>query len=692
MNIKNLTTESAVRGLLLAFAFFLPILYDLAVPEVSGDIRWTATHLVAGLGALAIVLKLLVAGWPKDKAPARTPWPQTPWIYPLAVGLCFWAAISLVDSMNIYRGIMMIKALYSQMLLIAVAAYVWNGSFARRLTWALVLPVAFAAPLGMAQFFAYSDTAFTHVVGNWWPHPGFIIDQLLGYYQQSAIPGSSFANKNLAGSWTAMMLPLIMYLLVTSKTWRGRGVASVLLALGTLFLLYARARASWVALLFSCMVMVGVMLAVPVWRKEVLNRFAPRQWGWLLPTILLVAFAGGALSPVKGAHSVGASVADNASALLNPTFDDVGGRVAYNLNSIAITADHWFNGVGLGAFHAVYPAYYNAIIVTPKNSYNVLARPQRTHTDLMESFDEMGIPGGLLYTGVFLWGILAAWGMRRPAAVAKVGTWPLFAGWSLLTICVNALMDFPMQLPTAPAVCVMLMGGLVWHQRQVAASNTGVRLKYLTGYRAGRPVLLAWLAVLLVANYAAIMDSWYYRQGNIQLKAAMIRIFSGMNDDITLQMVEAANKIYPYDARIHEHMAVVYANYSGQIPLSLETRIAKVEDELREDPWGPNHLINVSGLYLQLAEMNLMQGHPEVAAKALARAAELYRRLLVVADFSHYTYGVGGMIELLQGHADKAVPLFGRALAIQPDYEPAKQGLARAEKMLSTTAPVSPAP
>ncbi|HEX2858905.1 MAG TPA: tetratricopeptide repeat protein [Alphaproteobacteria bacterium] len=682
MNIKNLTTESAVRGLLLAFAFVLPILYDLAVPEVSGDIRWTATHLVAGLGALAITLKLLVNGWPKEKAAARTPW-----IYPLAVGLCIWAAVSLVDSMNIYRGIMMFKALYAQMLLIAVAAYVWNGTFARRLTWALVLPVAFAAPLGMAQFFAYSDTAMAAAIGNWWPHPGFIIDQLLGYYQQSAIPGSSFANKNLAGSWTGMMLPLIMYLLVTSKTWRGRGVASVLLALGSLFLLYARARASWVALLFSCLVMVGLMLVVPVWRKEIFARFAPRQWLWLLPAVVLVAFAGGAISPVKGAHSVGASVADNASALLNPTFDDVGGRVAYNLNSIAITADHWFNGVGLGAFHAIYPAYYNAIIVTPKNSYNVLARPQRTHTDLMEAFDEMGVPGGILYASVFIWGIVAAWGMRRPAAVAKVGLWPLFAGWSLLTICVNALMDFPMQLPTAPAVCVMLMGGLVWHQRQLGTA--GFKLKHVTGYRAPRPVLLAWLAVLLVANYAAMWDSWYYRQANIQLKAAMIRIFSGVNDDITLQMVENANRIYPYDARIHEHMAVVYANYTGQIPLSLETRIAKVEEELKEDPWGPNHLINVSGLYLQLAEMNAMQGHPEVAVKALARASELYRRLLVSADFSHYTYGVGGMIALLQGNAAQAVPLFGRALAIEPGYEPAKQGLARAEKILSATAPAA---
>jgi hypothetical protein len=61
--------------------------------------------------------------------------------------------------------------------------------------------------------------------------------------------------------------------------------------------------------------------------------------------------------------------------------------------------------------------------------------------------------------------------------------------------------------------------------------------------------------------------------------------------------------------------------------------------------------------------------------------------LLRVADFSHYTYGVGGMLELLSGHPREARPLFERALAIEPSYSPAKQGLARAQAMLSGTAP-----
>jgi hypothetical protein len=705
---KKLTVESAVRGVLLAYAFLLPILYDLSVPEVSGDIRWTATHLVAGLGALALLIQALIQG--KKAKPVE----RMPWIYVFAVGLAFWAAISVIGSIDPYRCILMIKALYGQLLLMVVAAAVWNRNFTRRLMWALALPVAFASILGICQFFALSDTdvmnslsrnglgfmqplydalgwltSWAQYICNGWPKSGGFVNQIVGYYQQSAVPGSSFANKNLAGSWTGMMLPLVMWLVVTSKTWRGRSVASILLALGTLFLLYSRARASWVALLASTLFMAGLFIINTPWRRDMLKAFPPRQWVWLLPTVLLVSGYGGALSPVQ-AHSVGESVIENASKLVNPTFDDVGGRVAYNLNSLAIVRDHWFKGVGIGAFYAIYPAYYNAVIQTPKNSYNVLARPQRSHTDLMEAFDEMGIPGGLFYVMVFGWGLLAAWGLRKQTALSKVGEWPLFAGWSLLTIYINALMDFPMQLPTAPAVCMLLLGGLVWHQRQVFA-NAGANIKgwlpTFSRLAATRGAVLATIAVMALANAVAIWDSYYYREANQILKLAMVRIFSGVNDDQTLQLVEEANRIYPYDPRIHEHMAVVYANYTGKLPLSLEQRIAKVEWELEEDPWGANHLINLAGLYLQLAEIAQQQGHPEIAVKALARTDVLYHRLLRVADFSHYTYGVGGMLELLSGHPREARPLFERALAIEPSYSPAKQGLARAQAMLSGTAP-----
>jgi O-antigen ligase len=683
--LKNLTPESVVRGLLLVFAFSLPLLYDLAVPEVAGDIRWTATHLVAGVAALILVLAALWRG----RSPKLAE--HTPWIYIFSVGLAVWAAVSLIDSINIYRGIMMIKAIYAQLLLIPVAAAVWKPGFSRRLMWALALPVAFTSWLGICQFFGLSDTQVAgwltgHHLGmlaGLYPAPGGPVDLATGYYQQSAVPGSTFANKNLAGSWTAMMLPLIAYLLATGKRPGGKAVASLLLAIGMLFLVYSRARASWVALLAGILVTGAVTLLTPAWRRHAWATFGPRQWLWLLPTVLLLAWGSGAISPVTGAHSIGESVADNAEKLANPTYDDVGGRVAYNLNSLAIVRDYWFNGVGLGAFHEIYPPYYNALVVTPKNSYNVLARPQRSHSDLVQAFDEMGIPGGLFYVAVFLWGVWAAWRLRAPGAVARVGIWPLFAGWSLVTVGINALMDFPMQLPTAPADAVLLLGGLLWHRRQVT-SAIGPRLPVLSGRKLGRVELGLAALVLVAAQAVACCDSYYYRQANIVLKAAMIRIFSNVNDDTTLQLIEQANAIYPYDPRIHEHMAVVYANYSGKLPLSLEQRIGKVEWELKEDPWGANHMINLAGLYLQLAQNNAAD-HPDVASSALNKANQLYYRLLKVADFSHYTYGVGGMVQLLAGHPRLAVPLFERALAIEPTYQPAQLGLQRAQELISAS-------
>jgi hypothetical protein len=212
------------------------------------------------------------------------------------------------------------------------------------------------------------------------------------------------------------------------------------------------------------------------------------------------------------------------------SWNEVGGRLAYNLNSVAIVRDNPINGVGLGNFFGIWPAYHDAFVPTPDNSYNVMARPQRTHTDLMQAFTEMGIPGGILYAMLFVLGMVAAFrlaGARAGALSGKVlgaglgltllvvmlflhvrnfvplgGVWlvvlpgalgsltvglsawalrdawqlhcanrksptpaatdeqlmGLAAGLGVVTICINALMDFPMQLPTAPAATMMLLG------------------------------------------------------------------------------------------------------------------------------------------------------------------------------------------------------------------------------------------
>jgi tetratricopeptide (TPR) repeat protein len=168
----------------------------------------------------------------------------------------------------------------------------------------------------------------------------------------------------------------------------------------------------------------------------------------------------------------------------------------------------------------------------------------------------------------------------------------------------------------------------------------------------------------------------------------MVRIYQGVNDDMALALLEKANQIYPLDPRIHEHLGVVFANYQGTIPISVDARIERLEWVLKGDPWGANHLVNLAGQYLQRVQVykSLTNPTPEQVAllnKDLARLDEIYERLQQVADFSHYTWSTGGMVRLFQGRPEEAMALFRRALAIQPGYGPAMNGLGMATKLLA---------
>lgn len=754
---EGITVQSIVRGLLLFFAATLPLYYDLAVPEVSGDIRWAATEFFAGLCALLLVGDALLRG----RGTMTFRWMPYMWV---ALGLAIWAAISLIDALNFVRGIVLIKALYAQLILMVVVYFVATPGFGRKLMWALVLPLLVTSVIGMWQFQAMSDQGLQDVMNgsvfivfkpvvwmlDWlaqipislmgWEarHLG-VVGFATNFFLQSAVPGSTFANKNLAGSWTAMMLPVALYLLLTAKRWPAQALASVLLGLGSVFLIYSRARASWVALFAALMTLLALVILVPAWRKAVWRHLDFSHLGWMMVPLMMLAYWGGDKSPVVGSYAIDRSPTEQVAALAGSSWNEIGGRLAYNLNSTVITKDYWFNGVGLGSFFTIYPPYYGKLVVTPTNSYNVMARPQRTHTDMMQAFDEMGILGGILYVGLFVGGIAMAMRLagRRAGAIggyvvgagmmtmvfaltlfleyqnmlaipspwntvvqlgmmAFIGAmifgavrnaWKvqhedaaaddvqlmgLMAGIAVLCISINALMDFPMQLPTAPAATVMLLGVIAsLYARRNPTKVVGPKVLLGTG-RAG-PALL--FVVLAGVWGWAMWDCYAFRQGNILLKAGMVRIFSGVNDEKTIAVLEEAYKIYPYDQRIQEHIGVAYANYNGVVPVDLDTRIEKLEWVHAGDPWGANHMINLAGMYLQKAEIAAQANNTEVTGEYIGKADIMFNRLQRVADFSHFTWGIGGMIRSMQGKPDEAIWMFRRALAIEPSYTPAQMGL-----------------
>ncbi len=765
-------SQRLTQWIVLFFAATLPLYFDLNVPEVSGDIRWLATTVFAGLAAFTLLGGLWTQSGPVK---LRFYGPLQLWV---AAALALWALISLIDAMNWMRGIILIKALYAQMILLVCVWYVakpvvGNEGFARKLMWALCAPLAATAFIGILQFHNFTQASFdAALVGppyillqslfgllgwllqgvQWitplWPQTPNLVDQLTGFFLQSAVPGGSFANKNLAGSYTAMMIPLMLYLLLSSRRWWEQALASLLLTLAGVFLIYARARASWLALLAALLVGVVLVLVVPSLRAYLKSCFSWKALAWLLLPVLLLSRHAGDVSPITGAHGITATPAEQLSGLVSASggWDEFGGRLAYNLNSLVITRDHWFNGVGLGGFMVIWPPYYNAVVTTPTNSYNVMARPQRTHSDPMQAFTEMGVPGGIFYSLLFALGVAAGLrllgreagalggkligfglltsllglisflhyreiislpGVWHSVLSGVLGLWlayvalrvllrlrqvwqqpaePLeswrvagfFTSLGLLCICLNAFMDFPMQLPTAPAAAAMMMGLLLALHGQLFPQGWYVGWPRRS-FSVPRRGFLGFVIMLLAALWGlAVYDGLKFKEANTLLKMGMMRLFSGVSDETTLNILKAANNIYGLDPRIHEHLAVVYANYSGPTPIALSTRAELLEGFLQGDPWGANHLINLAGVYVQLVEQQRSQGQTEAANETLRKLDALGPKLMRTADFSHFTWGIVGITRLLQGRPAEAIPLLQRTLVIEPSYTPAQNALALA--------------
>lgn len=642
--VELVAGNDIVRCILLLYAFTLPLLYDSTVLEVAGDIRATSTHLAAGLGALLLLAAAAIRG--ESIRVARLP--LIGW---LALLLAAWAAVTLIGSLNVYRGIQPLKNLLAQVTLAAVTAIVWNNQFAQRLLWALTLPALYLGALGAAQCVTWPNVdsmLLTWLMGS-------IIDPLLQHYPHVDTPGlwnpvTTFANKNLAASWAAMMVPLTLGLIVTSRQRAARLLAGAVLLSELLLLVLCRTRASWGALAGAGLISL-VLIGLPGLRKPTASHIF---WVAAAAAGCVYLVAWGSFLGSYGKFSLAsASVQD---------------RLAYNLNSLAMLRDYWPSGVGLGAFYTAYPKYHDAWMRTPEEAYDVYNRPQHAHDDFMQAFAEMGVPGGCLYAGILLCAI--AYSHR---CCGRDGTneerRSLFVAASLLTIGINCLLDFPMQFPTAAGTVALLIGGMT-RTYMTSTAHSKRRPKPGLEIRRFGISLLAVCAGFALAVFLA--DDWRFRNANQTLKMAATRIWGGRSDEEALRLVSLSREQYPYDPRIQEFVGTAYATYHGREQLPVELRIKELESAVRVDPWGPYLLLALAEVYLSVVEQSPSE---RVRGTALARAQEIYDRLKVVAGFSHLTQLLGGKIAYLRGDVCTSVALISRALQIHPGYAPALASL-----------------
>lgn len=665
----------------------IPLAYDLQVPEVAGDPRWNLMHWSALLLAtLYFAAKAQVGGKLSPKLPIAV------WI---AIALGLIAAVSVLWTVSIVKSWWFLKHYLAYITLFLFAFSLRNENWYRHLIWILAFTVAYNSLLGILQFLNVTDTQLNNIFPLREDILGFFhqsksaivrafpIEYLtlnMEYFRMSAPPAGTLSNKNLAGSYMVLTIPLMAYLFFTAHTKIGKACATLCLILGSTFLVYTRSRGSWLAFVAAIIFMALWLVFTPKHRQILKDKLNKQNIILLLGSLAVITGASFVESPLKGFHSIDKTVTQQVESIASISAGEVGTRIAYNRNGLEIVKDNPL-GIGIGAFHTIYPMYHDAGMPTPELGFSILARPQRMHNDIGQTFVELGIPGGLLYLALLMSMVFMVYHLaKRTEKHSNVELFTLFGLVSIVGISVNSLGDFPLQMPTAPGILWITMGMIAGLYATYAPERkVGCNRKEPLSIHMSIFVLLS-LACAAALGFV-MKDDWNRRQGAILLKPT---ISYARNQQFTMGVLEYINRAYntyPYNTRTREYLGVIAVNMKDK-RISTDTKINILQTMTKYDPYSPNGNINLCGLYLQKVKEAASLKDKQALKMYLDKAIEHHQMLLKIAPFSAYTHALGGLIYLYKDEVFKSVSSYKEALSIDPNFSNARAGLAQAENVI----------
>jgi len=691
------------------FLLAVSVSYDISVAEVSGDARWFLTHWTALILMAAYFLSCCLNRH-HDVITFRAP----PIIW-LVVFLIVLSSLSMLWTMSPYHSWWSLKHFLGYTAMFGFIYLLRHEKWYTNLLWIVAVGVGFNCLIGITQFHNITDAQLSAVFPPWnYVTAGFsallravhfpdgmdkpIADTLpffhrnlfLDYFCQAAPPAGTQANKNLFGSYLVLTLPAIFYLLLSSRKRLARFVAVVLFAMGVITLFYIRSRASWLSALCAAIFFACWLLLHQQYR-QIIKTFFTKTVLILLAVVCLVTIGGISLRGKLGMRSVIEQVRSLVWMPIQDDNDTLSIRLAYDLNGLAMIKDRpW--GVGIGAWHTAYPAYYQTVCPTPPGGFSMSARPSRMHNDIEQAFVELGILGGLAYLGVFLTLLMMTWRIGNNAKIYEPRLLSLCLMTGIVGLGINALMDFPLQLPLAPTLlwsfAGMITGIYVMH---VEKPDVGPQKKWL-------PDLLIYILLTIAAvagGWAVFRDDWSRRKGDQYLKVAIALASSGRFDEQTLLYLRKSMDYYTWNVRLQEYRALIYPNYTGQkIPVTVDDKIREVEAAIKYDPYSPHKLINLGGLYIvKSRELAVDKKGVSEALKYARQAEDLFNAMLKYPGFySDLTYTIGGMAHMLQGilqpsdacsHLSQANVLLEKALEFNPNHDTARGALKQTKVLLT---------
>lgn len=450
---------------------------------------------------------------------------------------------------------------------------------------------------------------------------------------QAVPPAATFVNKNIAADFIVITLPLAVVLLLKHRDQKPIWAYALSSGVMTVFLLYTRTRAAWVAISVEA-TLIALWSARPRERATLKENWNPTKRLALLTTITIVLLMAN-LDP-EGFRWQFGEIGERATSIAS-TKQNID-RIAIWQNTLAMIKDHPVLGVGLGNHKVFYPLYTHAVLKDAL--FSLETQLINVHNDFLQFIAELGVIGFPLLA--WLCFLIDKNYFRQCSRHRSFDTRIMLVGAyaAVVGIVVTSCFGFPFQMAAPPFYLAVLLG--VMH---VAISGNENEIKT---YPLPSPRIPFYLGIIALVGTIAL-GGYHYRAILADGHAIVARRFLAQKK-WTQTIYEGLQATYlaPGNKKILSEVGAAYIELGAY-----DEAVRVLNDVLRSYP----NLIN--------AQLNLAVAHTR--KKEYDKAEQLYLRSLAILPERIDTYLRLGKLALLQQNPHKAIAYYEKALALSKE-------------------------
>lgn len=365
---RSATGPNSMVNWLVVLVLILPLLFSRASIDPTIAVRYIL---------LGFFLLLFIANFSINKSLGSVP--ASPWVkaaFICGIGFAAWSLFTLSGAVNPAAGYYETARSFLNIILLFIVFVmaVKEESRLLKLFKTLVLVSIIQSIVGIFQFY---ELAFTNIPGNFQPY-------------------GLMANRNLFASAQVLMIPFALYVLYKSEDrWRWFSI----IALGGIFIsiLISQTRSAWVSA--TLMLLVNLLMIIFFSKTERKKWLVGYGIGAVVVAVLVLLIINTSSSETSGSFRA------RVESITNPNLESsehstetIKDRLKIWDKTIAVFKDHPLMGVGTSNWKLTVLGYGSEGLVWEEGYYV----PDRPHNVYLQLLGETGIPGVLLYLGMWV--------------------------------------------------------------------------------------------------------------------------------------------------------------------------------------------------------------------------------------------------------------------------------------------------